>query len=331
MPRGRAGQAWLCNLLLPLLLLVTLLGGAVLHRESQTSGPLSRILNDLSRVALVLSLALLMGLLGALRQADARVATVAWRLQTANVALCAKPVMLPGFSVETLEQYAPSKRAEARTELGLGELPQIGAVVPGSTADQAGLRTGDLLLAVDGVPTPRAISGDGGYERTAKVEAALAKALARPPVTLTLASRTISFNGDRGCASAVQLVPGGRLDAVADGQIVQVSGAMYDFIGNDSELAFIIAHELAHNIVAEARRADKAAEQRKAELAADRAAIGMMVQAGYDVGAVVPFMERLRRKNRLSWLDASHPSWTARLAAARAAVAERPSIRNASD
>ena len=90
----------------------------------------------------MLSLALLMGLLGALRQADARVATIAWRLQTANVALCAKPVMLPGFSVETLEQYAPSKRAEARAELGLGELPQVGAVVPGSTAVHLTLEDG---------------------------------------------------------------------------------------------------------------------------------------------------------------------------------------------
>jgi len=272
----------------------------------------------------MLSLALLMGLLGALREADARVATIAWRLQTANVALCAKPVMLPGFSVETLDQYALYKRAEARSDLGLGDLPQVSAVVPGSTADAAGLRAGDVLLAVNDEPTPRVIKDNIGYARTSVVEAAVTKALARPPMTLTLASRTISFSGDRGCASNVQLVPGGRLDAVADGQIVQVSGAMYDFIRNDSELAFIIAHELAHNVVAEARRADKPAGQRRAELAADRAAIGMMKRAGYNLAAIIPFMERLRRKNRLSWLDAAHPSWTARVTAAQAAVTEKP-------
>ena len=279
----------------------------------------------------MLTLIALAGALSALRDADARVAAVAWRLQTANVALCPDSVALPGFSVETLDQYAAGERAQATAEFGLKDLPQVSAVVPGSAADRAGLREGDMLLAVDGQPMPRAMADRPDYKRTALVEAALATALARPPVTLTLASRTVTFSGDRGCASNVQLVPGGRLDAVADGHYVQISGVMYEFVANDSELAFIIAHELAHNIVAEAGRAGRASAQRKAELAADRAAIGMMTQAGYDADAVVPLMERLRRKNRLSWLDGSHPGWSTRLAAARAAVAEQSPIRRNSD
>lgn len=275
----------------------------------------------------MLTLIALAGALSALREADARVAAVAWRLQTANRALCRDAVALPGFSVETLGQYAVGERAEATAEFGLADLPQVSAVVPGSAADKAGLREGDVLLAVDGRPTLRAAPGRPGYAQTALVEAALADALAHPPVTLTLAARTVTFSGDRGCPSTVQLVPGGRLDAVADGHYVQISGVMYEFVANDSELAFILAHELAHNVVADARRAAGASQQRKAELAADRAAIGMMGQAGYDVGAVVPLMERLRRKNRLSWLDGSHPGWSLRLAAARAAVAEQSPIR----
>lgn len=279
----------------------------------------------------MLALIALAGALSALRDADARVATVAWRLQTANVALCREAVALPGFTVETLEQYAAAERAEAAAEFGIKDLPQVSVVVPGSAADQAGLRAGDVIVAVDGQPMPRAAPGQAGYARTALVEAALANALAHPPATLTLATRTVRFSGDRGCASTVQLVPGGRLDAVADGHYVQVSGVMYEFVGNDSELAFIVAHELAHNVVAEARRADAAAQQRKAELAADRAAIGMMARAGYDIRAVVPLMERLRRKNRLAWLDGSHPGWSVRLAAAREAVAELDPIRHNPD
>jgi len=279
----------------------------------------------------MLTMIALAGALSALREADARVAAVAWRLQTANAALCRDSVALPGFTVETLDQYAMNERAEAATEFGLGDLPQVSAVVPGSAADKAGLRAGDVLLAVDGEPMPRAMAEGPDYARTARVEAALANALAHPPVTLTLAARTVTFGGDRGCASNVQLVPGGRLDAIADGHYVQISGVMYEFVGNDSELAFIVAHELAHNVVAEARRAGNASAQREAELAADRAAIGMMARAGFDTGAVVPLMERLRRKNRLSWLDGSHPGWSVRLAAARAAVTEQSPIRRDSD
>ena len=276
----------------------------------------------------MLILIALAGTLGALRDADARVATIAWRLQTANTALCRDAVALPGFSVETIDQYAVPERAQASIEFGLGDLPQISAVVPGSAADKAGLKAGDTILAVDGQPTQRATGGKPDYGRTAAVEGALAAALAHPPARLTLASRTVSFSGDRGCASTVQLVPGGRLDALADGHYVQLSGVMYEFAANDSELAFIIAHELAHNIVPEAKRASGASAQRRAELAADRAAVGMMARAGYDVKAIVPLMERLRRKNRLSWLDGSHPGWSARLAAvAQAVAAENDPIR----
>jgi len=273
----------------------------------------------------MLTLIALAGALGALREADARVAAIAWRLQTANAALCRDVTALPGFAIETLDQYAEKERPEASAEFGLAELPQVSAVVPGSDADRAGLRQGDVILAVDGEAMPRGTVGEAGYARTALVEAAVAKALTHPPVVLTLATRTVTFAGDRGCPSTVQLVPGRRLDAVADGHYVQISGVMYQFAANDSELAFVLAHELAHNVVADARRADRASAQRDAELAADRAAISMIARAGYDVGAVVPLMERLRRKNRLSWLDGSHPGWAARITAARAAVAETTS------
>jgi len=270
----------------------------------------------------MLTLIALASALSALRDADARVATVAWRLQTANVALCRDVVPLPGFSIETLDQYSQSERGEAVAEFALGDLPQISAVVPQSAAGKAGLKPGDVIVAVDGQPMSRVVATKPDYARTAAAEAALAAALARPPATLTLTSRTVSFSGDGGCASLVQLVPGSRLDAIADGHYVQISGAMFGFVANDDELAFVIAHELAHNIVPEAKRAADASHQRAAELAADRAAIGMMERAGYDVGVVVPLMERLRRKNRLSWLDGSHPAWPLRLAAAGRAAKE---------
>lgn len=48
--------------------------------------------------------------LAALEDADARVATVAWRLQTSNAELCPVKSILAGFAVETLGQYQPQAR-----------------------------------------------------------------------------------------------------------------------------------------------------------------------------------------------------------------------------
>ncbi len=265
----------------------------------------------------------LAGMLDVLRQADARVAAIAWRLQTANVAICRDVRPLAGFSVDTLDQYSPAERAEARIQFGLGDLPQISAVAPGSAAAKAGLRVGDEIAAVDDAPMPRSLGGKASYDRTAAVESALAAALAKPPAKLTLASRTVFLTGDPGCPSTVQLVPEGKFDAIADGHYVQISGPLYEFAAKDDELAFLIAHELAHNIVPDARRAPggHGAAQRAAELAADRSAIRMMARAGYDVAAVLPLLEKLSRKFPASWFDTTHPGWTMRIAAAEETVA----------
>jgi hypothetical protein len=272
---------------------------------------------------------LLAGMLDALRQADARVAAVAWRLQTANTALCRDVAPLPGFSVDTLDQYAVAQRDAARAQLGLGDLPQVSAVAPGSAAAAAGLRVGDEILAVDDVPMPRSIGSKASYDRTAEVEAALAKGLAGPPLKLTLRSRTILLSGDAGCVSTVQLVPEGRYDATADGRYVQISGPLYRFAAKDDELAFLIAHELAHNVVPDAKRAPKGRGrlQRAAELAADKYAVRMMARAGYDVATVVPLLQRLSRSFPSSWFDTGHPGWTVRIAAATEEVATAEKTR----
>jgi len=250
------------------------------------------------------------------------VATVAWRLQTANVADCRDTAPLAGFSIDMLDQYRDSERAEAQATLALREWPQISAVVPGSAAAKAGIRVGDEIVAVNDVPMPRAQGGRPSYERTALAAAAITAGLARPPAKLGLRARTVYISGDPGCKSEVQLVPGPRLDAQADGHYVRLSGAMYEFTTNDAELAFAVAHELAHNLFPEAHRvAGGGKRQRAAELAADRLAIAMMARAGYDTGAVIPLLERLARRRRLSWLDGTHPAWQPRIAAAAAAVA----------
>jgi hypothetical protein len=261
-------------------------------------------------------------MLDALRQADARVAAVAWRLQTANVALCHDVAPLAGFSIDTLDQYTVAERADAQARFSLGDMPQISAVVPGGAAARAGLKVGDEIVAIDDVPTPRSVGGKPSYDRNAAVEATLAAALAKPPLKLTLPSRTVLLTGDLGCVSTVELIPGGRYDASADGHYVQISGALYEFAGKDDELAFLIAHELAHNAIPAAKRAPngRGRLQRAAELSADRYAILMMTRAGYDVATVVPFLQMLARKFPSSWFDTGHPGWNSRVAAAEEAV-----------
>ena len=78
------------------------------------------------------------GLFEALRNADAHVANVAWRLQTANASVCRDLSPSSGLVLQTLDQYVPPERAEA-ARFGLNDVPQINAVASGSMAERAGL------------------------------------------------------------------------------------------------------------------------------------------------------------------------------------------------
>ncbi|MDB5713663.1 MAG: hypothetical protein JWO15_1060 [Sphingomonadales bacterium] len=281
--------------------------------------------------------------LATLQDADARVAAIAWRLQTANAALCTEIAPLAGFTVETLGQYQPSVRAVVAAQTGLGARPQVRDVVKGAPADLAGLQVGDVLSAINGVATSQDLPEQASYAATATAQAMIDAGLRAPPLVLRLlrgqAVRTVRIEGVPGCASQVEIVTGENMNAQADGRYVQVSGSLVDFAANDDELATVVAHELAHNILhhpvrAEnekasrgifARFGDGSAELRKTEFEADRLAVWLIARAGYDLDAVVPFWTRLGQKSVPE--TGPYPDWNERTDRVAAAVAEVKSQR----
>lgn len=268
--------------------------------------------------------------LSRLQAEDARVAVMSWRLQTANAPLCPKTARILGMSIHALSQYRPGQRAAAAAQFGLGANPVVAAVAPDSAAGQAGLKPGDALIAIDGQPTPPVHPG-AGYVPVGKTEAMLDAALALSPADLRIsrqgAEQSVTLVGDTGCASRVQIIAGGSINAQADGSYVQINSAMLDFAANDDELAVIVGHELAHNIL---RHIALKTPSKTAEYQADRLGVWLMARAGYDVDAVVPFWTRLEKRTSAGILaDGSHPSLKKRLAAVAVAVAQLKAQRAA--
>lgn len=258
--------------------------------------------------------------LQALRTADMRLATVAHRLQVAAVGLCPDVARLPGITVQALSQYDAAGRARLMAQLALGDVPSVAAVATGSDAARQGLRPGDAIIAINGAATPAAPKRSG-YAQVGATEDQLDAALAQGPVRLRLApdNREVTLAGDRGCASRVQLTAGGLLRTQADGRYVQISQKMFDLARGDDELAAVTAHELSHNIL---RHNALKTPSKQAEYEADRLSVWLVARAGYDLGAVLPFWEALRKKTDYGiFADASHPGWGKRIAAITAAVA----------
>lgn len=253
-------------------------------------------------------------------------ATIGYRLATANSDLCTDVMIESGLLIETIGEYGADYRPGAVAVLGLTNQPTVALVVPESPAERAGIRAGDALIEADGqrfeIRAPSSRAGDFG-----PVEAAvtlLDSVLADGKATLTVRrgaqNIVIELFGARACRAHFQILPGNELDAAADGIWVQISTRAAEFADTSDKLAAILAHELAHNILG--HRKAIARIQRAQELAADRLMPWLMARAGYDPGAAAALWRQFETA-RIGGLipDATHPGWGPRLRAVEAECA----------
>ncbi len=272
-----------------------------------------------------------------LHRQDEAIERVGFRLAVANADLC-PPGAAAGFSVHTIEQYGPAYRAAASNLLGLGEHPGVLAVAPGSAADLAGLREADAILAIDGQSTPGAPRppAHSDFSRTAAVQGRVATAENSAPMTLVLlregAKIALDLRPTPACRSLFQVVPDARLNGEADGDYVQVSSELAGLAATDDELAALLAHELAHNVLGHPARLDalhvnrgllaffgrNARLIRATEREADRLSIYLLARAGYDPEKAIGFWARVRTAAPGSAADPTHPPWAERLALVKA-------------
>jgi hypothetical protein len=276
----------------------------------------------------------------AMRAFDQRVATIGYRLATANRDWCAQPAWLPGLELHDITQYGADWSDAARAAFGLDDDPAVLALAAGGPAARAGLRLDDHVLSLDGAPLPPA--GDarpGTFDREARILAALDSAFAdgtaRVAATRAGAAISVEVHGVRGCPSRFQLIPSTRLNALADGRYVQVTTALADYVADDDELAAVLAHEFAHNILHHRARLDAAHVSRgllgnfgrnarlirATEDEADRLSVYLLDRAGYDIEAPVRFWSRFGRRG-LSFLSApTHSNWRRRIQLFEAEIA----------
>lgn len=253
--------------------------------------------------------------LAGLRRSDQRVADVAWRIVTANAALCTDLKPQIGLVLQSTLEYSPRLRPLVIQALHIDDRAAIEAVAAGSPAAQAGLRRDDILLAVNGEPLTTAAppAPAGADDRPAtrapidRAEAAIDAALAKGPVRLsvqrggeeidvTVAPRT-------GCAYDAQVLPGSDLNASADGRHVFVSAALVDYASSDNILAVVLGHEFAHDVLHHHRREDEKGFARSvlgefgstpashmvAEKEADYVGLYLTARAGYDISDAPEF------------------------------------------
>jgi hypothetical protein len=190
-----------------------------------------------------------------LRPDDLRVASIGYRLALAGSGLCPRQGPVTGLLLHHLAEYDKADRPGLIAQ-GMDRGPAVLSVVAGSPADAAGLRAGDVLLSVNGKafesPTTIAANTDHDVWRP-MVEASetmFLGELARGPATLSVLrggeTLSLTLTPRTGCLLRIRLAHSSQQTAVASGDYVIVSSGLLAMAKNDDELAFTIAHEMAH-------------------------------------------------------------------------------------
>lgn len=266
-----------------------------------------------------------------LRAADHRIGEIAYRLAVRGARFCPAPHPLTGLLFHHLDEYERDGRAEMVERHGLDRGLGVLSVIAGSPAAEAGLRAGDVILTVNGQPirSDSTFAPPRATPRRAVLEAAEAQveeALRLGPAELSILRRgetiPVRLGSAPGCPVRIRLARSNQTNAFANGRYVTLTTAVLDFTRSDDEVAVIIAHELAHNILAHPAHLEEqnvprgllrgfganAAKVRATEVEADRLGISLVWAAGFDASAAIPFWRRFYERFDGPQLFRTHPT-----------------------
>lgn len=269
---------------------------------------------------------------------EQRLDRVAYHLRAASGGRCTTPEMLTGFALHETGAYDADQRALVERFFHFGKAIGVRHIVLQSAAARSGFLAGDVITHVNGREVASfstdLIGHRASYNRTARFESFLESALREGPAQITIrrgkATHTLVLPGQPGCGGKPVYYEKGGLNAWADGKYLAVTDKMMKFASDDDELAFVISHEMAHNVL------DHAAKIRgrsmllamfgigsgvikNTEIEADELGVEILVSAGFSLEGAQTVLRRAGKKYPLN-LATTHPGFGRRIGLVTAAA-----------
>lgn len=271
-----------------------------------------------------------------------RLVRIYFPLQLASAELCGKDASnLLGVLFHNNETY-PREFQEIATRLyHLDDSITVKSVLPLSPAAKSGLLPGDKILRING----RALEGKSLHEKGNALTEELGE-----NSTLTLdinregTVRAFTLNLTKGCKYPALLAFSDTVNAQSNGDTIIVSTGMVKFAELDSELAFILSHEIAHNALGHNSTKNKIGKSflnaflgprltqmatsgysKENESEADYAGLYIAARAGHDVAAASEFWRKIASEYPQAiqgTITATHPSLPERFLAIESTIKE---------
>lgn len=221
-------------------------------------------------------------------------------------------------------------------------------MVPNSPAAVAGVQVGDLLMHIDGIASPNENGLTQEFDQTQaqafsdeiddRIEAAAAGGVVSLDLLRDDRPITVRVAPLPACPSRVHLARSSQRNAFADGVHVFVTTEVVGMTRTDDELAFVLAHEMAHNILQHAAEMRGAGVHRgllrnlgrsgrivsRTEREADLLGADLVEAAGYDSVRGADVLHLVDSGPFAISLFAAHDSVSKRIAAIKAHLAARP-------
>jgi len=232
-----------------------------------------------------------------------RLNNVGFRLLSANEPLCrqrGKSHKTLGLTAEyyTLRDHKDFFQAWSKT-WGVGENTiVVTSVIPDGPAAKAGVMRGDVI-------TSFSIQG-GSTGKRVDVTQTMDALSAKGPVALKLlrAGNAVSVTIPEPagiCASSFVAAVGDVVNAFADGKNIIVTYGIMNFFPKDEDLAVVLGHELAHNILGHVRKDESGKTIRtatpEAETEADAVGLYFTARAGFDITNAPSVWRRMAAQN----------------------------------
>jgi hypothetical protein len=281
-----------------------------------------------------------------------RLDRVAAPLLVNNPAICKDNARnLLGFTAKNKYSYSEELSGATHQALGLNERLQVVNVLAGSGAARAGVHKGDGLVAVDDQPLPQ---GPHAERQAAAIIGPLVTGKQSVKLTVARSGANVALNVPLtlACAFSVELGNSDNVNAYSDGRRIVVTRGMMRFAQTDNELAYVLAKEMAHNVLGQQAKQhisgtmgdiidnlvllhpDMSTMNGMAgikpytpelDASADNLSLYMAARAGYSVDGAPRFWQRLAQQYPASVLNgytAIHPMTSSRLSAMDKAAVE---------